>query len=70
MTVDEYKMEFDRFSRYALKLVDDGQSRARCIEGGLHMHIRRGLAALHLTSYVKVVGCAKSLDTVWSDIKD
>ena len=70
MTVDEYEMEFDRLSRYAPKLVDDDQSRARRFEGGLHAHIRRGLAALHLTSYAEVVGRAKSLDTVWSDTKD
>ncbi|XP_039115873.1 uncharacterized protein LOC120251417 [Dioscorea cayenensis subsp. rotundata] len=70
MTVDEYEMEFDSLSRYAPKLVDDDQSRARRFEGGLHAHIRRGLAALHLTSYAEFVGCAKSLDTVWSDTKD
>ncbi|XP_039119380.1 uncharacterized protein LOC120255675 [Dioscorea cayenensis subsp. rotundata] len=70
MSVDEYEMEFDRLSRYAPKLVDDDQSRARRFEGGLQAHIRRGLAALHLTSYAEVVGRAKSLDTVWGDTKD
>ncbi|XP_039134254.1 uncharacterized protein LOC120271646 [Dioscorea cayenensis subsp. rotundata] len=63
MTIDEYEMEFDRLSRYAPKLVDNDQSNARRFEGGLHAHIHRGLAALHLTSYAEVVWCAKSLDT-------
>lgn len=29
MTIDEYEMEFDKLSRYAPKLIDDDQSRAR-----------------------------------------
>lgn len=56
MTIDLYEMEFDRFFRYASKLVDNDQSRARGFKEGIHAHIRRGLVALHLTAYAKVVG--------------
>lgn len=40
------------------------------LERDLHEHIHRGLPTLRLTSYSKVVGHAKSLDTVLSDTKD
>lgn len=60
-------MELDKVSRYATKFVNDDYSRARHFEGRLHSHIRRGLVALHLTSYVEIVGHAKSLDSIWSN---
>ncbi|XP_039121048.1 uncharacterized protein LOC120257830 [Dioscorea cayenensis subsp. rotundata] len=69
-SVDEYEVEFDRLSKYALKLVEDDQSRANRFEKGLHTHIRRGLAPLHLRTYAEVVGCAKSLDSVWKNTQE
>ncbi|XP_039117946.1 uncharacterized protein LOC120253765 [Dioscorea cayenensis subsp. rotundata] len=69
-SVDEYEVEFDRLSKYASKLVEDDQSRANRFEEGLHPHIRRGLALLHLSTYAEVVGCAKSLDSVWKDTQE
>lgn len=57
--MDDFEVEFDRLSKFAIFLVSDAESKVRRFENGLNAHIRKGLALLHLINYNEVVGKVK-----------
>ena len=61
-TVDQYAVEFTRLARFAPRLVDTEEDRARLFEEGLSRDIQRQVTALCLPTYAGVLEAARKVE--------